>query len=203
MTIAVLSTIALIVAVASGVVLCSLLGLALITDRFRIWPPQERGNWQFHLSFGLFRVYCGATILFALLDWGSMGWDHWTRLLIGVPVLAIGSIVTVRGYLWLGLDNTYCEAHGLVTTGLYAYSRNPQYVASVLATFGLAITANSWLTLFLAAGLFFVYFCFALNEEPWLRRGYGKAYDEYARTTPRFLDERSFLRAREALVRAL
>ena len=141
-------------------------------------------------------------MIFALLDWGSLGWEHWTRGAIGFPLLAVGALLTLRGYLRAGLNNTYCEADGLVTQGLYAYSRNPQYVASVVATFGLAIVANSWLTLFLAAGLFFVYLLFALNEEPWLRRGYGEAYDEYPSTTPRFLDERSFLRAREALVRA-
>jgi len=191
------------VAVASGVLLSGILGLGLVSERLRIWPPAERGNWQFHVSFGLFRLYCGTTILFALLDWGSLGWDHWSRWVIALPVLAIGSWVTVRGYLLAGLRNTYCEADGLVTHGLYEYSHNPQYVASVVAAFGLAVTTNSWLALFLAAGLFFVYLMFALNEEPWLRSGYGKAYDEYASNTPRFLDERSFLRAKDALARAL
>ena len=140
----------LLIALTSGGLLALLLGLALVWGRFRIWPPEERGNWQFHISFGLFRVYCGAVVVFALLDWGSLGWDHWTRGAIGFPLLAIGSVLTLRGYLRAGLRNTYCEADGLVTRGLYAYSRNPQYVASVVATFGLAVVTDSWLTLFLA-----------------------------------------------------
>ena len=193
----------LILAIASGLALAATLVYSMLNRHLEIWPPAARGSWQFHLSFGLFRVFCGTTTLFALFDWGSLGWDHWSRLAIGVPVLAIGAFFTVRGYLWLGIDNTYCEADGLVTGGLYEYSRNPQYVASVAATIGLAITTNSWVTLLLAGGLFALYTLFALNEEPWLREGYGEAYDEYAKRTPRFLDERSIARAREKLVEAL
>jgi len=193
----------LVIALISLALLCTLLAIPLVSSRFRIWPPDRRGNWQFHLSFGLFRVYCGAMILFALLDWGTLGWDHWTRWLVGLPLLLAGSWLTVRGYLLAGLRNTYCEPDGLVTQGLYAYSRNPQYVASVAAAFGLALVANSWLALFLAGGLFLIYFLFALNEEPWLRSGYGEAYEAYAADTPRFVDERSFVRVREDLLEAL
>lgn len=198
-----MATALFLVSVMAGAALAGILALNLVWDHHRIWPPERRGNWQFHLTFGLFRLYCGATVAFAVFDWGSLGWDHWTRWVIGAPLLAGGAWVTVRGYLYLGLDNTYCEQKGLVTQGLYAYSRNPQYVASVLATVGLALTCNSWATLGLAAGLFFIYLVFALNEEPWLRSGYGEAYDRYMRQVPRFLDERSILRARDALARAL
>lgn len=191
------------VALAAGAALALVLALSLFRRDLGIWPPPHKGSWQFHLSFGLFRVFCGATVLHALFDWGSLGWDHWSRLAIGLPVMLAGAYVTVRGYLWLGLDNTYCEADGLVTGGLYEYSRNPQYVASVIATLGLALTANSWTTLLLAGALFGLYTLFALNEEPWLREGYGEDYDRYAEKTPRFLDERSVIRARERLVDAL
>jgi len=191
------------IAVAAGVGLAAALLLSLVARRLEIWPPARRGGWQFHLTFGLFRVFCGATVLAALLDWGAMGWDHWSRLAVGLPVLIAGAYVTVRGYLWLGIDNTYCEADGLVTGGLYAYSRNPQYVASVLATVGLAVTAGSWAGFGLAAALFGLYTLFALNEEPWLRAGYGEAYEEYASRTPRFLDERSLARAKEKLAEAI
>jgi len=198
-----MATAILALALGSGALLALLLGVATVRRDFEFWPPPERESWQFHVAFGLFRVFCGATCVFALLDWGSLGWDHWSRLAVGLPVLLIGAYVTVRGYLWLGLNNTYCEADGLVTGGLYAYSRNPQYVASVAATIGLAITANSWITLGLAAALFGIYALFALNEEPWLREGYGEAYDAYASETPRFIDERSLIRAGDRFIKGL
>jgi protein-S-isoprenylcysteine O-methyltransferase Ste14 len=203
MNLDIFATAVLAVAVIAGVLLAAVLGFSLTRRDLRIWPPAHRGSWQFHLSFGLFRVYCGATALFALLDWGSLGWDHWARLAIGLPIMVVGAFVTVRGYVWLGWRNTYGEPDGLVTGGLYEYSRNPQYVASVLATIGLGLTANSFGTLLLAGGLFLLYLLFALNEEPWLREGYGEAYREYARKTPRFVDERTFARARERIETAL
>ena len=197
------SHIAFAIASVAGVLLAGVLALSLVRRDLGLWPPAKRGSWQFHLTFGLFRVFCGATTVAALLDWGTLGWDHWSRLVIGLPLLAVGAFITVRGYLWLGLRNTYCEADGLVTGGLYEYSRNPQYVASVAATVGLALTANSIWTLGLAGGLFLLYLLFALNEEPWLREGYGEDYDRYAQDVPRFVDERTLIRAREKLAEAL
>lgn len=113
-------------------------------------------------------------------------------------VLSFG--ITLWGYRFLGLDNTYCESEGLVTGGMYAYSRNPQYVTSVLATVGLGIASGSWVTLALALILFVIYFLFVLNEERWLLQGYGRAFQDYMRSTPRFVDERSLVRVREAIL---
>lgn len=191
------------VALIAAATLCGLLAYAFFDRRFAFWPPPARDGWRFHVSFGLFRVFCGATIVYALLDYGSLGWDHWTRLALGVPLMLGFFYVTVRGYLFLGLDNTYGAQDGLVTGGLYAYSRNPQYVSSVAATVGLAIAAGSPLTFGLAAVLLAIYTLFALNEERWLRASYGQAFRDYMRQAPRFLDIRSFLRAKEELQRAL
>ncbi len=199
----IIATVVLATATLAFVLLSGVLGLSLLRRDLGIWPPQRRGSWQFHLTFGLFRLFCGATALFALLDWGSLGWEHWSRIAIGLPLMLAGAFVTVRGYLWLGIRNTYCEAEGLVTGGLYEYSRNPQYVFSLLATLGLGLTVGSAWTLLLAGALFVLYFLFALNEEPWLRAGYGDAYDQYARRTPRFVDERTLARARDRIEAAL
>ena len=63
--------------------------------------------------------------------------------------------------------------------------------------FGLGIVAASPLTLVFAAVLFVLYFLFILNEERWLAKGYGRTFIDYMKTTPRFVDERSFMRLRE------
>ena len=188
---------------AAAVALGGLLGYAFINRSFEFWPAPDKRSWQFNTAFGLFRIFCGGTVVFAALDWGSLGWDHWSRLAIGTPLMLGAFAVTLRGYLFLGIDNTYCAQDGLVTGGLYAYSRNPQYVSSVLATVGLAIFADSAITLGLAAVLFVLYTLFALNEERWLHEGYGERFARYMQEVPRFLDIRSFRRAREALVEAL
>lgn len=194
---------ALIAALLSATALGGLLAYAFLRRDFPFWPPPGRDTWQFHVSFGLFRVFCGSTIVFALLDFDSMIWDHWSRIAVGLPLMVGFFWITVRGYLFLGLDNTYGAQDGLVTGGLYAYSRNPQYVSSVLATVGLAIFAGSPLTFLLAAVLLALYTLFAVNEERWLRASYGESFIEYMRSVPRFLDARSFLRAKRDLQRAL
>lgn len=191
---------ALAVALLSAVSLAGLLGRSLMHDRFALWPAPDRTSWRFRLSFGLFRVFCGATILFALADWGSLGWTHWSRLVTGVPVMVGSFWALIYCYWFLGFDNTYCGEDGLVTGGIYAYSRNPQYVASVAATAGLAVTTGSAGALGLTVMLLALYTLFALNEERWLKERYSAAFGRYAQTTPRFFDARSVQRARADLV---
>jgi protein-S-isoprenylcysteine O-methyltransferase Ste14 len=182
------------VALGAAAIESLLLAISMVRPDFEFWPPPGNRSWQKKVFFGLFRVFCGATILVALFDWGSMGWDHWTRLVPGLPLLVLGAWITVRGYLYLGLDNTYGERGGLVTGGLYRYSRNPQYVASVAATLGLGLVTNSWLALLLTGILFALYLLFALNEERWLKGGYGRAFLDYMERVPRFLDQRTLRR---------
>lgn len=122
------------------------------------------------------------------------------RYVIGVPIMVLSFGITLWGYRFLGLDNTYCESDGLVTGGMYAYSHNPQYVTSVLATVDLGIASGSWVTLGLAALVFVIYFLFVLNEERWLLQEYGRAFQEYMHSTPRFVDERSLIRASDAIL---
>ena len=182
----------------AAVLLGGLLAYAFFDRNFGFWPS-PKGSAHHRVAFGLFRIFCGGTVVFAAFDWGTMGWDHWSRLVIGAPIMLGCFAVTLRGYAFLGFDNTYCAQDGLVTGGIYAYSRNPQYVSSVLATVGLAIFAGSWITLALSGVLFVLYLLFALNEERWLHASYGERFAEYMREAPRFLDARSFRRAKEAL----
>ncbi|MDF2231418.1 phosphatidylethanolamine N-methyltransferase family protein [Albimonas sp. CAU 1670] len=186
------------VTLAAAVLLGALLLRAFVDRDFAFWPS-PKGSRHHAVAFGLFRAFCGGTVLYALLDWGSLGWEHWSRIALGAPLMLGAFAVTLRGYAFLGLDNTYCAQDGLVTGGIYAYSRNPQYVSSVLATVGLALFAGSWGTFFLAGALFGLYLLFALNEERWLHASYGERFAQYMREAPRFLDARSFRRAREAL----
>jgi protein-S-isoprenylcysteine O-methyltransferase Ste14 len=108
--------------------------------------------------------------------------------LIGLPLFLVGFGITVCGYFNLGLGNTYCGADGLVSHGLYRYSRNPQYASSIMGLVGLAICADSWLTLPLAALMNGAYVLMALVEEAWLEQHYGAPYRHYCARTARFVD---------------
>jgi protein-S-isoprenylcysteine O-methyltransferase Ste14 len=87
----------------------------------------------------------------------------------------------------LSVQTTLGLGGSLVKTGLYRYSRNPQYVSDIVALAGYAILSNSWMTM-ITTFLGMVWFALApFTEEPWLRERYGDEYEKYKSEVPRFL----------------
>ena len=199
-TVQIIHTGSLVAALVAALLLCACLAYSLINPDFRYWPAPDRTGWRHHSALSLFRLVCGAIVVFGLLEMLTGDRPGLLNIALGVPLMAAAYGVTLWGYRSLGLENTYCGADGLVTGGLYAYSRNPQYVSSVLATLGLAMAAGSWGVLGLTGVLFTIYLLFALNEERWLANGYGRAFQDYMRRTPRFFGLRSLERARDELL---
>jgi len=178
-----------------GLALNFVLLRTLLAPPFRIWPTPEPGSWQSLTFWGLFRGGMVLTFVVAILDWNSAGLVDLSRLVIGLPLFLVGFGITVLGYFNLGLGNTYCGADGLVSHGLYRFSRNPQYASSILGLVGTVIIANSWLTLPLALLMSSAYVLMALTEEAWLDDHYGATYKEYRARTARFFDAHGFLLA--------
>lgn len=172
----------------AGVILDLLLLRTLLAPPFRIWPTPEPDSWQSLTFWGLFRGSWLATFVIAALDWNAVPLLDWTRYIVALPLGLAGLFITVRGYFNLGLGNTYCGADGLVTGGLYRFSRNPQYTASIVGLIGLSLGANSVLTIAMSTVLFSAYLLMALVEEDWLKQLYGAPYRDYCRETARFLD---------------
>lgn len=171
-----------------AVALDFLLLRTLIAPPFRIWPTPEPGSWQSLSFWGLFRGGMIATFVIAVIDWNATPFLDWTRFIVAVPLGLTGLFITICGYFNLGLGNTYCGADGLVTGGLYRFSRNPQYAASIVGLVGLSIGANSLLTIAMSAAMIGAYVMMALVEEDWLKRLYGAPYRDYCMQTARFLD---------------
>ena len=178
---------------AAGATLDLLLLRTLFAPPFRIWPTPEPGSWQSLTFWGLFRGAMVATFVIAVLDWNSTPLLDWTRFIPGVPLGLIGLVITICGYFNLGLGNTYCGADGLVTRGLYRFSRNPQYTASIVGLVGLSIGANSIPTIAMSTVMIGAYVMMALVEEDWLKRLYGAPYRDYCMQTARFLDLQGLL----------
>ena len=172
----------------AGATLDLLLLRTYLAPPFRIWPTPEPGSWQSLTFWGLFRGGMVTTFAVALLDWNSASLLDQSRYLIGLPLFLVGFGITVRGYFNLGIGNTYCGADGLVSHGLYRFSRNPQYASSIIGLVGLAICANSWFTIPLAVLMGSAYVLMALVEEAWLEQHYGAPYRDYCSRTARFVD---------------
>ncbi len=175
---------------AALVMLAVLLVATILPGRFRLWPTPGKGSWQNYVFWPLFRTGMGGMPVAALLLADLSGPLWWLQLLIGAPLIVAGFGLTFYGYFDLGIENTYGADESLVTDGLYRYSRNPQYVASIIGYAGIAIASGSWIVWALAGLAALVYALMPLAEEPWLRRTFGEAYDEYIRSTPRFLSWR-------------
>jgi protein-S-isoprenylcysteine O-methyltransferase Ste14 len=172
----------------AGLILDLLLLRTLLAPPFRIWPTPEPGSWQSLTFWGLFRGAWLLTFVVAALDWNATPLFDWTRYIVALPLGLAGLAITVRGYFNLGLGNTYCGADGLVTGGLYRFSRNPQYTASIVGLIGLSIGANSLLTIAMASVMIATNVLMALVEEEWLKQRYGAPYRDYCSQTARFLD---------------
>ncbi len=97
-------------------------------------------------------------------------------------VIGFGILLVIFGWYQI------YEAKGkLVKTGLYKYTRNPQYIGFLLITGGLNI---QWLTIITTAlwpVLAFLYWRLTKIEEKESEARYGKEFLEYKRTTPRFI----------------
>jgi protein-S-isoprenylcysteine O-methyltransferase Ste14 len=163
-----------------------LLVLTAFTDVLKLWPTPARGSWQSYTFWPLFRAGLGLTILLGVMRFGLAPALDWVAAL-GISMTLAGLGVTLYCYFHLGIENTYGADNGLVTSGLYRYSRNPQYVASILAILGLAIAAAAIDVAVLSALAIGVYVLLPLAEEPWLERTYGASYQRYKQRTPRFL----------------
>lgn len=176
-----------------GITLNFLMLRTLFFPPFRVWPTPGPGTWQSVTFWTLFRAGMVLTFVIAILDWNSAGLVDLSRLIIGLPLFLVGFGITVFGYFNLGLGNTYCAADGLVSHGLYRFSRNPQYASSIMGLVGTVVMADSWLTVPLAFSAASVYVLMALTEEKWLEDRYGATYDAYKERTARFFDVQGFI----------
>ncbi|HET7851350.1 MAG TPA: PEMT/PEM2 methyltransferase family protein, partial [Methyloceanibacter sp.] len=179
----------------AGLILDLFLLRTFLAPPFRIWPTPEPGSWQSLTFWGLFRGGMVATFIVAVLDWNETPLLDWSRYIVALPLGLGGLFVTVCGYFNLGLGNT-----GLVTGGLYRFSRNPQYTASIIGLIGLSIGANSILTIVMSVVMSGAYVMMALVEEDWLKQLYGAPYRDYCRETSRFLDVPELAQAFIALI---
>ena len=176
-----------------GITLNVLMLRTLFFPPFRVWPTPGPGTWQSVTFWMLFRAGMVLTFVIAILDWNSAGLVDLSRLIIGLPLFLVGFGITVFGYFNLGLGNTYCATDGLVSHGLYRFSRNPQYGSSIMGLAGTVVMADSWLTVPLALSAACVYVLMALTEEKWLENRYGATYEEYKERTARFFDIQGFV----------
>lgn len=89
------------------------------------------------------------------------------------------------------------EPDGVVSCGLYSFSRNPMYLGVLAVVFGQAILYRSILLMTYGCAVFVLFHIIVvLAEEPHLRTTRGAFYETYCRAVPRWLGVPRRLRRR-------
>jgi protein-S-isoprenylcysteine O-methyltransferase Ste14 len=170
-------------AAAAGVYL--MLVVTLTTSR-ELWPPGTR-SWAYYLHWSLVGAFDVSLLVVVVADWNQWVLSRPSSLVVGALAVALGTAVFVHSARVMRSAEVAGVTGELYTDGPYAYSRNPQYVGMIVGVGGLALAANSALVAALAAAHVGWVLLLPRAEEPHLRAEYGREYERYAATVPRFV----------------
>ncbi len=114
------------------------------------------------------------------------------RAPVGVALVVTGQALATWGIVTFRRHRTtmvpHHEVSTFVTTGPYAYTRNPMYVGMTTAYLGGSLLVGSWWApLALPAVVATVDRTVIRHEEAYLRRRFGGAYDDFCRHTRRWV----------------
>jgi protein-S-isoprenylcysteine O-methyltransferase Ste14 len=137
------------------------------------------------------------TLIYVLLglgiSWG-LGWPAGPKSVpIGVALALLGWTTPVWAVLLFRragteIQPTSATNKALVTSGPYAFTRNPMYLGLAIVAFGIALWVGCWPMLLAPLGVFltanFVHIPF---EEAKMRRQFGEAFEAYASKVRRWL----------------
>ncbi len=99
-------------------------------------------------------------------------------------LLLLWSLVSFGRSFRVGIDTQHADK--LVTTGVFALSRNPIYVAFAFILLGQFLVHPNWMFLaYLGAGVW-LFHRQVLREEDYLKNHYGKQYSEYCNRVGRY-----------------
>ena len=153
----------------------------------RLWPPMRYTMATPILVWGPTFTLFGILIVLGVMGWGSLPIPTWLRFGVGIPLTIAGNVVVWSEAAKFGVAQTGGAKGSLRTSGMYRYSRNPQYVADIAMIIGwIMLCASSGAALVGFAGIA-VLIAAPFAEEPWLKEQYGSAFEDYRAKVRRFL----------------
>ncbi len=118
-------------------------------------------------------VFGGSDLAWALVMGGSLA------------LILAGYILLSRGW-----RQVHGARGGIVTNGLYAYVRHPQYTGLFLVITGFLVQWPTLLTVLMAPLLLYAYIHLARSEERHMLNQFGEQYADYMRRVPAFFPPR-------------
>ena len=181
---------------------------------FSFFKPQTKRDWRSFSAFSAFIVALFAEMYgfpltiyllsgwlqtrFPGIDWFSHDAGHLLEEMFGWKTnphfgpFHIASFVFIGGGFmlissgWKALHEAQ-QRHGLVTTGLYARIRHPQYVGFIAVMFGFLLQWPTVLTLIMFPVLVVMYVRLARHEEQDALGEFGDEYRRYMNEVPAFI----------------
>lgn len=173
-----------------------LLGFSLIFFRFILWMSFSLDRIEtYSLPLFLSQLVEGLFVLFFFIQLSHgylpMGQSAVVSI-FGLLLVTGGVALSILGKKALGSEWVHAffykkqEGKQLVTTGVYAYIRNPIYAGIIMSYVGMELLVGSWLWVSMLF-LFIPFLYQARKEEQFLTKKFGKKYVAYEQATKRFL----------------
>ncbi len=122
---------------------------------------------------------------FAILESGKIHVLKIPLTIIGILTIILGIVIWFQAVVISEADQNIVE-NRLVTSGIYAWVRNPIYSSFMIACTGiLLIIGNLWFFLLPLLYWLFMTVLMKSTEEKWLLDLYGTEYTEYCKKTNR------------------
>jgi protein-S-isoprenylcysteine O-methyltransferase Ste14 len=113
-----------------------------------------------------------------------ISWIGVILCLAGLIVL-LWSLISFQKSFRVGIDVDHGDK--LITTGVFAFSRNPIYVSFGLVLIGQFLVFSGWILFVYIIGGILLFHRQVLREEEFLKKHYGKEYLEYCKRVRRYL----------------
>lgn len=114
---------------------------------------------------------------------GALSWVGVVFCLAGLSLL-LWSLVSFGQSFRVGIDTDHPDK--LITTGVFAFSRNPIYVAFAFILLGQFLIFSNWILLVYMGAAIWLFHRQVLREEDYLKKHYGKEYLKYCNQVRRY-----------------
>jgi protein-S-isoprenylcysteine O-methyltransferase Ste14 len=114
----------------------------------------------------------------------AIAWVGVALCLAGL-LLLVWSLVSFGQSFRVGIDTEHPDQ--LITTGVFAFSRNPIYVAFASILLGQLLIFPNWILLVYLSAATWLFHRQVLREEEFLKQHYGQEYTDYCQRVRRYL----------------
>jgi len=147
-------------------------------------------NTLLNLWFLMWGFYHLAVILASLYGVWPIPIDRTLAVAGGLIMIVVGIVTLATGMIEFRSWRRSCgqDTSELITSGIYRWSRNPQFMGCLFYLLGISLLGRSGLAFALTGAASLVIYWYTVRlAEPYLERLYGEAYRAYRLRTARWV----------------